>query len=1123
MMKDPVGETKRYLESPACQESLIPFVQWITARHEARGGITEVRILGGPGNKKATWCGYFDKEHWEDLIHAILPLSGSPRSKIPYDGYPRIGEANIYFSLRPVHPDLLGRVANKIQRADQTTADADIIAYDMFAVDIDPERKSQISSSDEEKRSACLVAEGIKAWLLENGVKSIWADSGNGYHLLVPMIPYRGGDLPRATEDSKLLLHFLAEHFNSGQAKVDLSIFNPARILRLYGTLTVKGANLVGKRPHRWSGIDLKEIPEDIDLFGKLRDTIDEYKKEVQERQKPKPSPAQPAASISDDKRSWSREEGLAVLEGVLTLSGLSFRKEEKGGRTLFIFEKCPHHQDDDGHTFECCVMVEADGRYSASCKHDGNAHWKDFKDAIGWDRHKRGALKSLGLWRERDGAKKAPEQPPVDVDAELAVIKGKWPVAAGEKERNELLTESVGRLVRCPALERKRALEGIREITGLQPKLLEQVLSEQKRLEKEKAKESRRQSVPGGFQDDPEAGGSGDDLPWISAEDGELKRTAAKAWRALGKANRPARYFRCGGLLMRIERDDHGIEISRDLNLDRMRHTLARAAHFFIIKKKGEEEHIIPVPPPMDMVRDMLADPNPPFPVLNRIIEFPVFFEDGSFQSAPGYHELGRTYYAPIPGFAFPEISAQPGSSDIERAVGFISELLWDFPFVSESERAHAIALALLPFARELIDGPTPLHLIEAPSPGTGKGLLTEVVAYVALGRWPAMMTEGRDEDEMRKRLSSKLMGLPSIVVIDNLGKRLDSAAFSSALTCSIWEDRILGQSKLIRLPVRAVWIASGNNASLSNEVSRRTVRVRLDAKVDRPWLRQGFRHSDLRGWVKEHRADLVWSALTLIRAWFAAGRPLWKGQALGMFDSWSRVMGGILEVAGIKGFLGNLADLYSNSDFEGAIWRGFAKAWWDKFGDQEVGVSELFELANALDEPLDLGKGSEKAQRTRLGRELVRLRDRQFDNLRIVSAGERQRAKKWRLVSMPAPAEAAAGSEPQARFTLGSPIGSLENTVKNPAQSNGSEPGEPISNPYARGEQIFSHKNKKYIPEGSGQCQTGSPGSPTNGFRLENKAEFEGEPQGEPIPGGSPGSPAEGQAELDLMEGSL
>ena len=149
-MTEPIGETKRYLESPPCRESLIPFVEFITARHAAHGGVTEIRILGGPGNKKGTWCGYFDKEHWKDLINSVLPLSNSPRLKIPFGGYPRTGEGNIYFSLRPVHPDLLGRIANSIQWAAQTTSDEDIIAYDCLGIDVDPVRKSQISASDEE-------------------------------------------------------------------------------------------------------------------------------------------------------------------------------------------------------------------------------------------------------------------------------------------------------------------------------------------------------------------------------------------------------------------------------------------------------------------------------------------------------------------------------------------------------------------------------------------------------------------------------------------------------------------------------------------------------------------------------------------------------------------------------------------------------------------------------------------------------------------------------------------------------------------------------------------------------------------------------------------------------------
>ena len=118
-----------------------------------------------------------------------------------------------------------------------------------------------------------------------------------------------------------------------------------------------------------------------------------------------------------------------------------------------------------------------------------------------------------------------------------------------------------------------------------------------------------------------------------------------------------------------------------------------------------------------------------------------------------------------------------------------------------------------------------------------------------------------------------------------------------------------------MVRIPVQSVWIATGNNPTVSTEISRRTVRIRLDARFDRPWLRSGFRHQDIRQWAKVHRGELVWASLTIIRAWIAAGRP--EGTStLGMFEQWSKVMGGILQVAGIPGFLGNSVEFYDSSD---------------------------------------------------------------------------------------------------------------------------------------------------------------------------------------------------------------
>ena len=344
-----------------------------------------------------------------------------------------------------------------------------------------------------------------------------------------------------------------------------------------------------------------------------------------------------------------------------------------------------------------------------------------------------------------------------------------------------------------------------------------------------------------------------------------------------------------------------------------------------------------------------------------------------------------------------------RPSSAETDAARTLLLDgLLGDFPFTSEAERAHALALILLPFMRALIDGQTPLHLIEKPAPGTGATLMIDAIAVVTTGVSASVMVEGRDDEEWRKRLTAKLRQIPSIVLIDNLRRRLDAAPLAAALTAPWWEDRILGKSETVRLPIRCTWIATGNNPQFSNELARRLVRIRLDAHVDQPWRREDFRHANLLAWTRANRAALVGACLTLGRAWIAAGRPR-HGSMLGSFEAWAGIMGGILEAAGVPGFLANLDEMYEAADAEGAVWRAFVAAWWERHGTSEVGTAELHELALACEPPLPLGDGGERSQRTRLGRALGRLRDRVFAigevKVCVRVAGTRQRAQRWRL----------------------------------------------------------------------------------------------------------------------------
>ena len=220
----------------------------------------------------------------------------------------------------------------------------------------------------------------------------------------------------------------------------------------------------------------------------------------------------------------------------------------------------------------------------------------------------------------------------------------------------------------------------------------------------------------------------------------------------------------------------------------------------------------------------------------------------DGTVHDRAGYGRASRCFYAPAPHLSVPPVPEHPSVGDVEEAKRLIvEELLGDFPFVSPSELSHAVAMLLEQFVRVMIDGPTPLYLREAPTPGTGKSLLADVLTLPASGRRKvAKMAEARDPDEWRKRLVAKLRNAPAYLV-DNLRRALDSGALAMTLTAGEIEDRLLGVSETVTLPVRCTLAATANNPQVSDEMARRSVRIRLDTGMEFPEQRGRFRHPDL------------------------------------------------------------------------------------------------------------------------------------------------------------------------------------------------------------------------------------------------------------------------------------
>lgn len=401
------------------------------------------------------------------------------------------------------------------------------------------------------------------------------------------------------------------------------------------------------------------------------------------------------------------------------------------------------------------------------------------------------------------------------------------------------------------------------------------------------------------------------------------------------------------------IRENSEGHARMRFLDKGGFAHHLNTVAHYTRIS--GEEQTAIGVSAPRDVVDFLFEEDYGKYPDLRGLVTTPTFTRSGGLLTEPGYDWNSRLYYQPDATLSVEAVPTVPTPEQVTEAKRLIiAEILADFPLGALSrpeilEKAlygagvpavtNMMALILLPFMREMVDGPTPGHLLVKPAPGTGASLLTDVFSIIATGQvTPALAMPG-NKDEMSKTLTSVLANGQNIVFFDNINHSVDSGELASAMTAPTYQARLLGKSQTIEVDVRCSWVFTGNNVTLSSELVRRLIMIDLDARLANPEMREGFLHDDIRGWATENRGKLVWACLTIIQNWVAQGMKHQKDIVLASYENWSGAVGGVLKAAGLGGFIGNREALKASStDNEGDDIILLLEAWWEQFGTKPV-----------------------------------------------------------------------------------------------------------------------------------------------------------------------------------------
>ena len=334
-------------------------------------------------------------------------------------------------------------------------------------------------------------------------------------------------------------------------------------------------------------------------------------------------------------------------------------------------------------------------------------------------------------------------------------------------------------------------------------------------------------------------------------------------------------------------------------LDASGLKHELQRCTTWLAQK----DETWKPVSAPANVVEDMLSARrrDVTVPTLKQVSIVPTFTRDGRLLNENGFDEDSGIF---LDLQVSVDVPTEPTQQQVWAALRQLWTPISQFPFEDKSDKAHAVAMMLEPYMRDMF-GPTPLYFINKPAAGTGASLFIETSLYPTLGNWPFAQTPPRSDDEMKKTLTACFVDGLRCIFFDN-ANALNSASFASVLTAEVYAARILGVSKMLSVPVQVQWVGSGNNTELSGELYRRTVDIRMDAKMANPEDRDvsQFRIKDLKSWVREHHSDQVRAALTIIQYWVNQGMPVGKGSKAS-YEAWAAKMSGLFDSIGVGGFL--------------------------------------------------------------------------------------------------------------------------------------------------------------------------------------------------------------------------
>lgn len=366
-----------------------------------------------------------------------------------------------------------------------------------------------------------------------------------------------------------------------------------------------------------------------------------------------------------------------------------------------------------------------------------------------------------------------------------------------------------------------------------------------------------------------------------IRLHSGEMNRIAAGAEQVLVKMGG---YYQAGSTIVRLKRDvDTGDIGTEPVNEAALAKALSAGADW--MKWDGRQKKAVRSDPPLRHVSMLFkAQQFEHLPLLKGIARQPYLTDSGELVVAPGYNPATRMFGGFDPAkFHLPE----PTEAAARESLDALDALLDEFHFRAPADRSAALAAMLTAAVRSYLPV-APAFSISASSPGSGKSYLASLITPFAGPGAPMNVSYPVKAEEASKVVLSVLMQSPAVVLFDDMQTNwIPHGVINRMLTSGTISERVLGVSKTATVTTSTLVLGTGNNVEPDRDMRRRVITIYLSPMSATPaTLSYNGRPVDA---VRSDRGRYVGHALTVVRAWIAAGRPNAEVPDIASFEAWS------------------------------------------------------------------------------------------------------------------------------------------------------------------------------------------------------------------------------------------